>query len=145
MNALHVGERDVREVMVTPEEIIALSTDLDTADNFQRMAEQPHTRYPLVGDELTEFEGIIYAPVLERHREELQTGDLALTDLAAPPMTLSADTSVSDAIDQFQTENQELALVVEDGEIVGMVTITDLLESIMGDIEDPIDRGEISP
>lgn len=57
-------------------------------------------------------------------------------------MTLAANTSVSDAIDQFQTENQELALVVEDGEVVGMVTVTDALESIMGDIEDPLDLSE---
>ncbi|WP_096388970.1 CNNM domain-containing protein [Halopenitus persicus] len=145
MNALHVGEREVRDVMIPPEQIISLSTEVDTEENFRRMAEHPHTRYPMVGEELTDFEGIIYAPVLERHREELQTGDLDLVDLAAPPMTLPADAAISDAIDQFQTENQELALVVEHGDIVGMLTITDLLESIMGDVEDPIDRDEISP
>jgi IMP dehydrogenase len=47
---------------------------------------------------------------------------------------------VSDAIDQFQAENQELALVIEDGEVVGLVTVTDALESIMGSVEDPLDR-----
>jgi len=54
-------------------------------------------------------------------------------------MTLSPDTDVSDAIDQFQTEQQELALVIEDGDVVGLVTVTDLLETIIGDIEDPLD------
>lgn len=57
-------------------------------------------------------------------------------------MTLSPDTDVSDAIDQFQTERQELALVIEDGEVVGLVTITDLLETIIGDIEDPLDQDD---
>lgn len=145
MNALQIGERRVREEMITSEDVIALSTEVDTDENFQRMAEHPHTRYPLVGEELTEFEGIVYFPVLERHRDELESGDLTLRNLAAPPMTLSADTTVSDAIDQFQTENQELALVLEDGKIIGMVTITDLLESVMGDIEDPLDRDELTP
>jgi CBS domain containing-hemolysin-like protein len=145
MNALHVGEREVREVMVPPEEIVALSTARDVDENLQRVADHPHTRYPMVDGELAEFEGIIYAPVLERHRQELQTGERTLVDLAAPPMTLAAGTSVSDAIDQFQTESQELALVVEHGDVVGMVTITDLLESIMGDIEDPIDREGLTP
>jgi CBS domain containing-hemolysin-like protein len=51
---------------------------------------------------------------------------------------------VSDAIDQFQAENQELALVIEDGAVVGMVTVIDCLESVMGDIEDPIDT-ELQP
>jgi CBS domain containing-hemolysin-like protein len=142
MNALQIGEREVHEEMVPREEIVTLSTEVDTEENFRRMAEQPHTRYPLVGEELGEFEGIVYFPILERHRDDLEAGDLDLRDLAAPPMTLSPDTSVSDAIDQFQTENQELALVVRDGEIAGMVTVTDLLESVMGDVEDPLDRDE---
>ena len=55
-------------------------------------------------------------------------------------MTLSPDVDVSDAIDLFQAERQELALVLEDGSVVGMVTVTDLLESITGDVEDPLDR-----
>jgi len=48
------------------------------------------------------------------------------------------------AVDQFQAENQELALVVEDGAVVGTVTVTDLLESVTGDIEDPIDTDALA-
>ena len=55
-------------------------------------------------------------------------------------MTLSPETSVSDAIDQFQVENQELAFVFDEGEVVGMVTVTDLLESITGELGDPLDE-----
>jgi len=143
MNAFNVGDQPVRDLMVPSDEIVALSTaDGETADNFRKMEDNPHTRFPLVGDELTDFRGIVYTPVLMRHREKLADDDLDFAELAAPPMTLSPDTDVSDAIDQFQTENQELALVVEDGEVVGMVTVTDLLEEIMGDIEDPIDQAQ---
>ena len=139
MNALQIGEQPVRDVMVSTDEIVALSTEADTAENFRRMAENPHTRYPLVGGEVTDFRGILYFPVFARHREELAEGTVDFEALAAPPVTLSPDVDVSDAIDQFQAENQELALVIENGEVVGMVTVTDLLESITGDIEDPID------
>jgi CBS domain containing-hemolysin-like protein len=139
MNALDIGEQPVREVMVPAEDIVTLSTAVGSEENFRRMEANPHTRYPLIGDQLTDFEGIVYFPILARHREELATGDVDFAKLAAPPMTLSPDVDVSDAIDQFQAENQELALIIEDGEVVGMVTVTDLLESVMGDIEDPID------
>jgi CBS domain containing-hemolysin-like protein len=139
MNALEIGEQPVRSVMVPAEEVVALSTTVDAAENFRRMEEHPHTRYPLVGEDLTDFLGIVYLPVLVRHRERLADDDLDFAELAAPPMTLSPDVDVSDAIDQFQAESQELALVIEDGEAVGMVTVTDLLESVMGDVEDPID------
>jgi IMP dehydrogenase len=139
MNALDIGEQPVREVMVPAEDIVALSTAVDSEENFRRMEENPHTRYPLIGDELTDFGGIIYFPIVARHRKELATGDIDFTELAAPPMTLSPDVDVSDAIDQFQAESQELALIIEDGGVAGMVTVTDLFESVMGDIEDPID------
>ena len=142
MNALTIGEQSVREVMIAPEDIVALSTEDDSESNFQKLEEHPHTRYPLIGENLSDFRGVVYSPALFNHREKLSSNDAAFTDLAAPSMTLSPDTDVSDAIDQFQTERQELALVIEDGEVVGLVTITDLLETIIGDIEDPLDQDD---
>ncbi len=143
MNALTIGEQPVAEIMLPAEEIVALSTAVDSDENIHRMEENPHTRYPLVGETLTEFHGVVYAPILTRYRADLADGDLDFTEIAAPPMTLSPDVDVSDAVDQFQTEQQELALVIENGEVVGMVTVTDLLEAVMGSIEDPIDTESI--
>jgi len=140
LNALTIGEQSVREVMIPPEEIVALSTADDPESNFQKLENHPRTRYPLVGEDLTDFRGVVYSPALVNHRDELSSGDASFIDLAAPTMTLSPDTDVSDAIDQFQAEQQELALVIEDGTVAGMVTVTDLLEAIIGDIEDPLDQ-----
>lgn len=140
MNALEIGNETVGDVMVAAEDVVALSTTAGSAENFDRMSEHPHTRYPLVGETLEEFEGIVYLPVLMRHRDELSEGSVDFSALAAAPMTLSPKTSVSDAIDQFQVEGQELALVFEDGEVVGMVTVTDLVESITGELGDPLDE-----
>ncbi|AWB27339.1 CNNM domain-containing protein [Halococcoides cellulosivorans] len=139
MNALDIGEQPVREVMVPAEDIVPLSTEVTFAENIDRLSAEPHTRYPLIGETLTDFRGIVYVPILASHRDELLDGTLDFETVAAPPMTLSPDVDVSDAVDQFQAEHQELALVIEDGRVVGMVTVTDLLEAVMGDIEDPID------
>jgi len=158
MNAFQIGEQAIREVMVDAEDIIALSTEASPEENFRKMEDRPQTRYPLVGDDLTDFRGIVYTPILVRYREELASGDVDFAELAAPPMTLSPDTDVSDAVDQFQAENQELALVIEDseersssssrtqsgdGNVTGLVTVTDLLEAVMGDIEDPLDQRQV--
>ncbi|SDY39972.1 IMP dehydrogenase [Halobellus clavatus] len=142
MNALTIGEQSVEEVMIPPEDIVALSTEDDLESNFGKLEEHPHTRYPLIGENLTDFRGVVYSPALFNHREELFAGDREFTELAAPPMTLSPDTDVSDAIDQFQTEGQELALVIEEGDVVGQVTVTDLLETIIGEVEDPLDQDD---
>ena len=144
MNALTIGERSVGDVMLPPESTVAISTTADPETNFETMAEHPHTRYPLVGEDLTDFRGVVYAPILLDRREQLVDGELSFDDVAAPTMTLSPDTDVSDAIDQFQTEQQELALVIEDGSVVGLVTVTDLLETVIGDLEDPLDRDDLS-
>jgi CBS domain containing-hemolysin-like protein len=140
MSALRIDEVDVRDVMVPPENVVALSTAVSPEENFERMGDHPHTRYPLVGDDLTDFRGIIYVPTLGVYREELESGEVSFEELSSPPMTISPDTDVSDAIDQFQAERQELALVIEDGEVVGLVTVTDALEEVMGEVEDPTDE-----
>ena len=139
LNALDVGELAVSEIMVPADDIVALSTERSVADNLARIRNTPHTRFPLVGDSLAEFHGVVYAPSIIDHYDALRDGDATFADIAAPPMTVAADTSVSDAFDQFQAEEQELALVLQAGAVVGLVTATDALEAVMGDLEDPLD------
>jgi CBS domain containing-hemolysin-like protein len=142
MNALVIGQIPVEDVMVSAESVIALSTADDVETTLDRIREAPHVRFPLVEDSetLEGFEGIVYTPDVLARLDELETGEVSLEDVAAPPMTVAADTSVSDLIDQFQANNQELALVLSGGEVVGLVTATDAFEAIAGDLEDPIDE-----
>jgi CBS domain containing-hemolysin-like protein len=151
INALDIGMIEVSDVMVDREDIVAVSTADDQETNVRRMAGSPHVRFPVIGDSLDDFYGTVYTPdVLDRVRVD---GDdpIDFVEMATPPMTVSADMVVSELIDQFQAENQELALVVEDGEadgadgggrVVGLVTATDAFEQITGDIEDPLDIGK---
>jgi CBS domain containing-hemolysin-like protein len=140
INALEIGEIEVREVMVDREAIIALSVDNDIEDNLQLVEERPHTRFPLIDGDLEEFVGIIYVPTLVREIDDLHSGDLDLREIAAEPMTVPADLAISEVIDQFQEETQELALVHDDGEVIGLVTATDAFEAITGELEDPLDK-----
>jgi IMP dehydrogenase len=142
--ALNAGDQQVRDVMVPLGEMTVLSTTADDTTNAQRVAETPHTRYPLVGESVDDLLGIVYVPELLRAASESSGGELLagvdLEAIAAPPMTMAADTSVSDAIDRFQAESQELAVILDDGEVVGLLTVTDALEAVVGDIRDPMDE-----
>jgi CBS domain containing-hemolysin-like protein len=142
MNALAVGEVPVRSIMVPREEIVALSTEHNFEENLAVIEDDPHLRFPLVGAEETDFRGIVYLAELTNRFEELRAGEIDIADVATPPMTLSVDEEVSDAIDRFQAENQELALVEEEGTAVGLLTATDAFEAVMGELEDPIDVHE---
>ena len=140
LSALDVGELPIDDIIVPADDIVALSTTSAPEENFERIRNTPHTRFPLVGETLTDFEGTVYAPSIIDHFEDLRSGELSFAAIATPPMTMAAETNASDAFDQFQAEEQELALVLEDGEAVGLLTATDVLESVMGELEDPIDH-----
>ncbi|RXK46334.1 hemolysin family protein [Halorientalis pallida] len=139
-NALRVGEEPISEVMTPVEDVVFLSTAASIAENLDRIGSSPHTRFPLVGDEPEDFLGIVYVPSVIDRIDDLQTGDITFEEIAAPPMTMAPETIISDAVDQFQAESQELALVLSEGEVVGLLTATDALEAVMGDIEDPLDE-----
>ncbi|QKY16829.1 hemolysin family protein [Halorubrum sp. CBA1229] len=142
LNALTIGEITVDTVMTPREEVVFLSTTADAAENLDRIGGSPHTRFPLVDGELADpedFLGIVYVPSVVERVDALHEGAAAFEDLAAPPMTLGPEAHISDAVDRFQDANQELALVVDDGRVVGLVTATDALEAVVGEIEDPLD------
>jgi len=140
LNALAVDEMAVAEIVTDVDDVVALSATASVEENLETMRETPHTRFPLVGEELADLRGIVYTPSVLTHREALERGERTFEDIAAPPMTLAAETSVSNAFDQFQAQDQELALVLEAGEVVGLLTATDTLEAVMGQLEDPLDR-----
>ena len=140
VGALDAGQIPVGSVMVDAENVVFLSTELSSAENIERMIETPHTRYPLVGEDPEAFEGIVYVPAVLDHLEEIRSGERRLGEFAAAPMTVTSEASVSDAIDRFQAESQELALVLSDGEVVGLLTATDAFEAVMGELEDPLDE-----
>ncbi|WP_129116863.1 CNNM domain-containing protein [Halegenticoccus tardaugens] len=144
LNALKVGERPVGEIAISPDNVATLSTERSFEENLSVLEEHPHTRFPLVGDSLTDFRGIVYVPTITRHLDEIRDGEVAFEDLAADPLTAEADATISELIDRFQEERQELALVRDGEEAVGIVTATDAFESVMGELEDPTDVGRVA-
>jgi len=140
--ALDIGTIPVRSIMVDREEIVPLSTANDPEENLRLVREEPHTRFPLVGDSLDEFVGIVYTPPLVGSGDALLDGSLTWAEVAAEPLSVESDLAVSELVDRFQAERQELALVTDDERVVGMVTATDAFEAMMGELEDPFDDGQ---
>ncbi|WP_227376763.1 CNNM domain-containing protein [Haladaptatus halobius] len=138
--ALQIEMLPVRDIMVSRDDIVALSTAAPFEENLERMRSNPLVRYPVIGESFDEYRGIVYAPTVVKYYDALESGDVSLVDIAHEPMTIAAETSVSDVIDLFQAQNQELALVLDGSEVVGLVTATDAFEAVLGDLEDPIDR-----
>lgn len=143
LGALDIGSEPVRDVAVPREAVVALSTENSFAENLAVMETHPHTRFPLVGETYEAFEGIVYAPVVLREYDALADGNLTLAEVAHEPMTVAADAPVADVIDAFQARQQELAFVVADGEVAGMVTPSDAFEAITGELGDPVEEPDV--
>jgi IMP dehydrogenase len=141
INALTAGQRPIRHEMTPVDQVTFLSTTLSVEENIGRVGSSPHTRFPLIGDGPDNFRGIVYVPAVVDEIDALRSGEVTFEDVAAPPMTLDAETPLSEAVDAFQAEHQELALVIDgdEDEVVGLLTATDALEAVMGEIEDPLD------
>jgi len=139
VKALEIDEIPVREIMVPREDIISLSSLNDISENLNVIRSHMQSRYPLIGESLEDFKGLLYTSEILAHIEELQAGETTLEDLSRSDMTVPQDLPVSDLIDRFQQEHQELALVSNDHKITGLVTLTDALEVIVGSAEDPTD------
>jgi len=121
------------------DDVVFFSRTASVEENLDRIGSSRHTRFPLIEDEPEKFVGIIYVPTIVDRIDDLRASSVTFDDLATPPITLSADTHVSDAIDDLQAAHQELALVEADGDIVGLLTATDALEELVGAFDDPLD------
>jgi CBS domain containing-hemolysin-like protein len=142
INALAIDRIQVDDIMVDREDIVFVSTTASNEENLETIRNTPHTRFPLVSETLDDIVGAIYVPTLIGRGDEFESGEGVFEDVAKPAMTVPPEMPVSDLIDQFQEEHQELALVVEDGRTVGLITATDAFEEIAGELEDPLDDDE---
>lgn len=139
INALDIEHLPVKDIMIPKEKIISLSTEKTFEENLDILRQNMHTRYPLIGATIDDFQGILYTPQITANIEDLQEGRKVLDDFDWPKMVVSPDLPTSTLIDRFQEEYHELALVMEDEKIIGLVTLTDAIEAIIGNAEDPLD------
>lgn len=139
INTLEIDRIPVQDIMIPRDEIVTMSTEKSFRENIEVLRNRMRSRYPLVGESIDDFRGILYTPQITANMEELLEGTKELDDFDWPRMVVSKELPVSKLIDRFQEEHQELALIQEDGKTIGLVTLTDAIETIIGNAKDPLD------
>ncbi len=139
LRSLEISRIPVRDVLVPRDEMVTLDARAPWPENLETMRTAQHDRYALRDGQGEGFAGILYAPVVLAHLDELEAGEIELADLADPAPTVDAGLPVAELIDQLQDARSEVALVTEGGRVAGMVTVTDAFETIAGEMEDPRD------
>lgn len=131
---------EVREAMVPRTAVEALSVTASLAEAKQAFRRTGYSRLPVYRIRLDEIIGILYRKDLEPYLDE-GAADFALEKLLRPPLFLPATARLGPALRQMQATRNHLAIVVDEhGGLEGIVTLEDLLEEIVGDINDEYDE-----
>ena len=142
-NVFELSEYKVGELMVPLSEVTALPEDASIIEAALEVADKQHSRMPIYKSRVDDVVGIVH--VFDLLQAAGKSDTRLVSALAHPPSYVPETMKASDLLVQLQSEQQHLAIVVDEyGGAVGIVTIEDLLEIIVGDIDDEYDT-EPSP
>jgi Mg2+/Co2+ transporter CorB len=139
---LDLAEMDVSQVMVHRKNIVMLDADLPPRELVREALDAPHTRLPLYRDDPENIIGVLHAKDLLKALAEADGGLDALDIMAIrrEAWFIPDTTNLKDQLNAFLKARAHFALVVDEyGALQGLVTLEDILEEIVGDIEDEYD------
>ena len=137
-NVFELSEYQVGELMVPLSEVTALPEDASIIEAALEVADKQHSRMPIYRERVDDVIGIVH--VFDILQASGKADGRNVSALAHPPTYVPETMKASDLLVQLQSEQTHLAIVVDEyGGAVGIVTIEDLLEIIVGDIEDEYD------
>jgi CBS domain containing-hemolysin-like protein len=137
-NVFELSEYKVGELMVPLSEVTALPEDAAVSEAALEVADKQHSRMPIYRNRVDDVIGIVH--VFDILQANMKPDGRSIAALAHPPTYVPETMKASDLLVQLQSEQTHLAIVVDEyGGAVGICTIEDLLEIIVGDIDDEYD------
>ena len=141
-SVFQLGETLVREVMVPRIDVDAVPGDLPMLEALDLVLKAGHSRIPVYEDTIDNIIGILYAKDLLRYLRDGRT-DVPLRKILRPAYFIPESKKVDDLLRELQLRKVHMAVVVDEyGGTAGLVTIEDLLEEIVGEIQDEYDTEE---
>jgi putative hemolysin len=141
-NVFEFTHTAVREVMVPRTRIVALNLDLPWEEILRTVRENLYTRYPVYRDDMDHVLGFVHTKDILLGRISAE-GGFTLAGIVRSPFFVPEGKKVSSLLKEMQRRRIQMALVVDEyGILSGLVTTEDLLEEIVGEIEDEHDVGE---
>lgn len=138
-SVLKFNDKTVREVMVPRGDIVAIDIDEDRRHFFHKVIEEGYSRLPVFRGSIDNVVGIIYAKDLLTMVENGEV--IVLHDLLRPPYYVPVTKKISQLLREMQRDKIHLAVVVDEfGGTEGIVTLEDVLEEIVGEIQDEYDE-----
>lgn len=137
---LDLSQIEVGEIMVHRRDMTVINIDEDPQNIIEQVIKTPHTRLPVWKDNEENIIGILHTKdILRLDRDNPGRNDIMA--LLNDPMFIPDTTTLRDQLEEFRKKRNHLAIVVDEyGSLMGLVTLEDILEEIVGQIEDEHDK-----
>jgi magnesium and cobalt transporter len=140
---LQVADLQVREIMVPRPEMVAIERDASPETILDTIVRSGHSRFPVLGDSRDEIDGIVLAKDLVAWLAAQPRPPLDLREYLRPAVFVPESKRLNVLLREFRASRNHIAIVVDEyGGPAGLVTIEDVLEQIVGEIEDEFDPDE---
>ena len=139
------ASKEVSAVMVPRPEVVGISADMPPDEALRAVVDSPFTRYPVYRGTLDDIVGILHVRDLFGAMHDVGIAAVELESIVRPAYVVPETKDLAALLADFRREKQHLAIVVDEyGDVEGIVTLEDLLEEIVGDIEDEFDLPDTS-
>ncbi|MDH4101975.1 MAG: hemolysin family protein [Thermoleophilia bacterium] len=139
------ASKEVSAVMVPRPEVVAISVDMPPEDALATVVDSPFTRYPVYRESLDEIVGVLHVRDLFGAMHDLGMASISLEAILRPAYVVPETKDLAALLADFRRGKQHMAVVVDEyGAMQGIVTLEDVLEEIVGEIEDEFDLPDTS-
>ena len=140
--AIRLGDTTLKEIMIPKVEMVTVDVNESQDVFINRIIESGHSRYPVMGENKNEVKGLLLAkdilPAL--HSKTPISLDKVTRNIKVVPENKKADTM----LEEFKNDRSHMAVVIDEyGSVSGLITIEDVLEELVGEIEDEHDTGDV--
>jgi CBS domain containing-hemolysin-like protein len=139
--AFILNDKRARDIMTPLKDVIGVQHSMTVQEASEKVLPIPHSRFPVFGDAINDVEGLVLKQdILESIKDG--EGDQAITSIMRDALVVPGWKRSDGLIAIFRDEHKHLAVVQDDKHTIGVVTLEDVLEELVGDIEDETDSEE---
>lgn len=144
--ALSVSQMQARDIMIPRSQVVMVSRNASAAEMLQVMAETAHSRFPVVDDDRDDVIGILLAKDVLSAVVANEKFEFDLREILRPAVFIPESKRLNVLLREFRARRNHMAIVVDEyGGVAGIVTIENVLEQIVGEIEDEHDVDDDAP
>ncbi len=145
--AMHISDMQAREIMIPRPQMVVLKADQPLSELLPIIVETGHSRYPVIGDTLDNVLGILLSKdLLPLLWKTPNSEDIDIRDILRPATLVPESKRLNVLLRDFREKRHHMAVVIDEyGGAAGLITIEDILEQIVGDIEDEYDEDDDLP